>query len=50
MIEQDGYYIAGTLCVALGTLLLFMYIKPVVKHLESLSKSAWRLNNQKGQK
>ncbi|KAL1932027.1 hypothetical protein VTP01DRAFT_9083 [Rhizomucor pusillus] len=50
VIEQDGYYIAGTLCVALGTLLLFMYIKPVVKHLESLSKSAWRLNNQKGQK
>lgn len=49
IIEQDGYYIAGTLCVALGALLLFMYIKPVVKHLESLSKNSWRLN-QKGQK
>ncbi|KAI8082948.1 acetyl-coenzyme A transporter 1-domain-containing protein [Halteromyces radiatus] len=44
LIETDGYYYAGSLCVLIGLVMLVFYIKPVVKHLEKLSKSMWRLN------
>ncbi|KAF7727663.1 hypothetical protein EC973_007321 [Apophysomyces ossiformis] len=42
--SQDGYYFAGTLCVVLGVIMMIFYVKPVVKYLERLSKSKWRLN------
>ncbi|KAI9302355.1 acetyl-coenzyme A transporter 1-domain-containing protein [Cunninghamella echinulata] len=44
MIETDGYYYAGSLCVIIGLIILLFYIKPAIKHLEQLPKSMWRLN------
>ncbi|KAJ8657921.1 hypothetical protein O0I10_006449 [Lichtheimia ornata] len=43
-ISRDGYYIVGTACVLLGLALLQAYIRPVVRHLESLSKRSWRIS------
>ncbi|ORX56904.1 MFS general substrate transporter [Hesseltinella vesiculosa] len=44
LINRDGYYYAGSLCVLVGLALLVTYIKPVVRQLEQLPKSLWRLN------
>lgn len=44
MIQRDGYYTVGTVCVIFGFLLLLGYIKRVVQHLEGLSKQAWRIS------
>ncbi|ORZ11442.1 acetyl-coenzyme A transporter 1-domain-containing protein [Absidia repens] len=44
LIETDGYYYAGSLCVLIGLVMLLVYIKPVIRHLEQLPKRMWRLN------
>ncbi|SAM05814.1 hypothetical protein [Absidia glauca] len=44
LIETDGYYYAGSLCVLIGFAMLLFYIKPVIRHLEQLPKHMWRLN------
>ncbi|CAO3702046.1 unnamed protein product [Rhizopus stolonifer] len=44
-IQQDGYYIVGTLCVILGLLCLVFYIKPTIKKLEKYPKNMWRLSS-----
>ncbi|KAI8338696.1 acetyl-coenzyme A transporter 1-domain-containing protein [Chlamydoabsidia padenii] len=44
LIETDGYYYAGSLCVLIGLATLLFYIKPVINHLEQLPKRMWRLN------
>ncbi|ORY95607.1 acetyl-coenzyme A transporter 1-domain-containing protein [Syncephalastrum racemosum] len=44
VMQKDGYYVVGTLCVIIGAALLVMYIRPVIRHLESLSKKSWRLS------
>ncbi|KAG0168541.1 hypothetical protein DFQ30_004613 [Apophysomyces sp. BC1015] len=44
VMQQDGYYFAGTVCVVLGVVMMLVYVKPVVKNLEKISKSKWRLN------
>ncbi|KAI8147702.1 acetyl-coenzyme A transporter 1-domain-containing protein [Fennellomyces sp. T-0311] len=43
-IYKDGYYTAGILCVFVGLVLLLGYIRPMIHHVEGLSKRAWKLN------
>ncbi|KAI8367620.1 acetyl-coenzyme A transporter 1-domain-containing protein [Radiomyces spectabilis] len=43
MVQQDGYYIVGTVSVALGLAMLLFYIRPTVQRLETISKRLWRL-------
>ena len=35
IIEQDGYYVVSIICVILGALTLFGFVKPHVKNLQS---------------
>ncbi|ONH66677.1 Acetyl-coenzyme A transporter 1 [Cyberlindnera fabianii] len=44
-IVEDGYYMTNFLCIVVGCLLFFFWISPKVKHLQSLSTSAWRVKN-----
>ncbi|KIW07947.1 uncharacterized protein PV09_01850 [Verruconis gallopava] len=39
----DGYYIVNILCVIVGLLTFYAYIKPAVKRLEALPVRSWRL-------
>lgn len=41
---RDGYYIVNVICVAVGLVTFFMYIRPKVLHLQSLPLRAWRLS------
>ncbi|KAL0080342.1 acetyl-coenzyme A transporter 1-domain-containing protein [Phycomyces blakesleeanus] len=45
-ITQDGYYYAGTMCVIVGLIMLIVYVRPVTKQLEVLSKRKWRLGEK----
>ncbi|KAF9918684.1 hypothetical protein FBU30_011327 [Linnemannia zychae] len=40
---QDGYYYVNSICVTLGTILLFAYIAPTIRYLESLNPKMWKL-------
>ncbi|KAK3817183.1 MAG: acetyl-coenzyme A transporter 1-domain-containing protein [Linnemannia gamsii] len=40
---QDGYYYVNTLCVTVGAVLLFTYIAPTIRYLESLNPKMWKL-------
>jgi MFS transporter, PAT family, solute carrier family 33 (acetyl-CoA transportor), member 1 len=42
----DGYYIVNTLCVAIGFVLFFWYIRPRVTKLQGISHHAWTVPNQ----
>ncbi|KAI9257930.1 acetyl-coenzyme A transporter 1-domain-containing protein [Phascolomyces articulosus] len=44
VIIKDGYYTAGIICVVTGFILLFGYIRPIIYHLEGLSKRAWKIS------
>lgn len=41
---RDGYYIVNVICVAVGLVTFFLYIRPKVVHLQSLPLRAWRLS------
>ncbi len=41
---RDGYYTVNILCVLFGAATFFWYIKPKVRHLQSLPLRAWRLS------
>lgn len=50
--QQDGYYYVNSLCVTIGAVLLFTYIVPTIRYLESkfhvvyfFSRTFWRLNS-----
>ncbi|KAG9066039.1 hypothetical protein KI688_001258 [Linnemannia hyalina] len=43
LMQQDGYYYINTLCVTIGTVLLFTYIAPTIRYLESLNPKMWKL-------
>lgn len=42
--ETDGYYVANVLCVAVGLLLFYGWIKGKMTRLQSLHTSAWRVD------
>lgn len=42
----DGYNIMNIICVLIGVLTFWGYIRPAVKKLEKLPTMAWRLNGQ----
>lgn len=42
-VGRDGYYITNILCVLIGTVTFFMFIKPAATKLQSLPLRAWRL-------
>ncbi|KAI5779083.1 acetyl-coenzyme A transporter 1-domain-containing protein [Geopyxis carbonaria] len=41
-ISRDGYYITNIMCVVLGALTFWMYIKPAATRLSALPLKAWR--------
>jgi hypothetical protein len=47
---RDGYYATSSICIALGAVLLVVFITPVCRRLQALPPSAWRvsLSNTKG--
>lgn len=44
-IHRDGYFVMGTLCVIMGILLYFGYIKRKVQQLQVLPIRAWRVED-----
>ncbi|EPS26829.1 putative membrane protein [Penicillium oxalicum] len=44
-VDRDGYYITNMICVLIGTITFFMFIKPAATKLQSLPLRAWRLGN-----
>lgn len=44
-IETDGYYVANVICITVGLLLFFGWIKKRMTHLQSLPTSAWRVEH-----
>jgi PAT family acetyl-CoA transporter-like MFS transporter 1 len=47
IIERDGYYWTSAICVIVGTIVLFTYIRPKSKQLQSLPAAAWRVSLEK---
>ncbi|KAF8944894.1 hypothetical protein BGZ47_003547 [Haplosporangium gracile] len=43
LLQQDGYYYVNSLCVTVGAVLLFTYIAPTIRYLESLNPKLWKL-------
>lgn len=41
---HDGYYIVNMICVIVGVITFFAYIRPKVLALQSLPLRAWRLS------
>jgi hypothetical protein len=39
----DGYYIVNTLCVTIGFLMFFGYIRPRVTKLQGINQIAWKI-------
>ncbi|PNS15993.1 hypothetical protein CAC42_4394 [Sphaceloma murrayae] len=44
-ITRDGYYIVNILCIIVGVVTFWGYIKPTVTKLQSLPLRAWRLSS-----
>ena len=42
-IERDGYYIVNILCVVIGVVTFWGFIKPAATKLQSLPLKAWRI-------
>ena len=40
--EQDGYYITNVVCIIIGVLTFWGYIKPAATRLSALPLKAWR--------
>lgn len=43
---KDGYYTANLLCIIVGVVLYFVWIRKTTKHLEGLPISAWRVREK----
>ena len=43
-IETDGYYIVNVLCVVIGIVTFWGFIKPQALKLQSLKLRDWRIN------
>ncbi|KAH8690564.1 acetyl-coenzyme A transporter 1-domain-containing protein [Talaromyces proteolyticus] len=43
VVEQDGYYITNVVCVIIGIVTFYMYIRPTVFKLQALPLRAWRV-------
>jgi len=41
---RDGYYFVNMLCVVVGVVTFFMFIRPKVTQLQALPLRAWRLS------
>ncbi|BGP43500.1 hypothetical protein JCM10450v2_007668 [Rhodotorula kratochvilovae] len=41
--ERDGYFVVSTVCIALGAAVLWLFVAPVGRKLQSLPPSAWRV-------
>jgi hypothetical protein len=41
-IQRDGYYITNVLCILIGVVTFWAYIKPVATRLSALPMKAWR--------
>ncbi|KAH3680222.1 hypothetical protein WICMUC_000487 [Wickerhamomyces mucosus] len=44
--DRDGFYITNLLCITVGLVLFFSFIKKKVLHLQSLSISQWRVKDE----
>ncbi|CAG8539953.1 5879_t:CDS:10 [Paraglomus occultum] len=42
-IERDGYYVVSMICIILGALTLFGFVRPQVKNLQRLEVKKWSL-------
>lgn len=42
--ERDGYYIVNVLCVVIGVVTFWGFIKPAALKLQRLPMSAWRIS------
>ncbi|KAG0294852.1 hypothetical protein BGZ96_000341 [Linnemannia gamsii] len=43
LMQQDGYYYVNSVCVTIGAILLFTYIAPTIRYLETLNPKLWKL-------
>jgi PAT family acetyl-CoA transporter-like MFS transporter 1 len=42
-VTTDGYYITNMLCIVIGVVTFWMYIKPAVMRIQALPLRAWRI-------
>lgn len=50
VIQQDGYYYAGSICVILGISLLVLYVKPAILRIQSIPRHMWKLKAAEDEK
>lgn len=48
VLEQDGYYITNLLCVIIGAITFYVYIRPTALKLQALPLRAWRVMTGSG--
>ncbi|EDN10814.1 conserved hypothetical protein [Histoplasma mississippiense (nom. inval.)] len=48
-VYRDGYYTTNIICVIIGTITFFLYIRPAVLKVQQLPLRAWRLNGNNRQ-
>jgi PAT family acetyl-CoA transporter-like MFS transporter 1 len=41
-VTQDGYYVTNVLCIIVGVLSFYFFIKPAVMKIQALPPRAWR--------
>ena len=49
-IERDGYYVTNVVCVIIGAITFWGYIKPAALKLQSLPLRAWRISEGPGER
>jgi PAT family acetyl-CoA transporter-like MFS transporter 1 len=42
-VTSDGYYIVNILCIVVGVITFWAYIKPAVMRIQALPLKAWRI-------
>jgi PAT family acetyl-CoA transporter-like MFS transporter 1 len=43
-VTRDGYYIVNILCIVVGVITFWGYIKPAVMRIQALPLKAWRIS------
>lgn len=43
VVEHDGYYVTNLLCVIIGAVTFYIYIRPTALKLQALPLRAWRV-------
>jgi PAT family acetyl-CoA transporter-like MFS transporter 1 len=43
-VTRDGYYIVNILCIVIGVITFWGYIKPAVMRIQALPLKAWRIS------